>query len=100
MVEAEGFEPSKHVAADLQSAGFDRSPTLPKQLQQQILAEVVRFELTDVFQHRRFSRPVHSTALPHFRILNFLWGFWKLLLSLLKTLTRDNYFLSDLTAII
>ena len=28
MVEGEGFEPSKHEAADLQSAGFDRSPTL------------------------------------------------------------------------
>ena len=27
MVEGEGFEPSKHEAADLQSAGFDRSPT-------------------------------------------------------------------------
>jgi modulator of FtsH protease len=31
------------------------------------LAEAVRFELTDVFQHRRFSRPVHSTTLPHLR---------------------------------
>ena len=30
MVEGEGFEPSKHEAADLQSAGFDRSPTPPK----------------------------------------------------------------------
>jgi hypothetical protein len=29
MVEEEGFEPSKHEAADLQSAGFDRSPTPP-----------------------------------------------------------------------
>ena len=29
MVEGEGFEPSKHEAADLQSAGFDRSPTPP-----------------------------------------------------------------------
>ena len=32
MVEGEGFEPSKHEAADLQSAGFDRSPTPPKKL--------------------------------------------------------------------
>ena len=31
MVEEEGFEPSKHEAADLQSAGFDRSPTPPMQ---------------------------------------------------------------------
>jgi hypothetical protein len=30
MVEGEGFEPSKHEAADLQSAGFDRSPTPPR----------------------------------------------------------------------
>ena len=29
MVEGEGFEPSKHEAADLQSAGFDRSPIPP-----------------------------------------------------------------------
>ena len=29
VVEGEGFEPSKHEAADLQSAGFDRSPTPP-----------------------------------------------------------------------
>ena len=29
MVEGEGFEPSKHEAADLQSAGFDSSPTPP-----------------------------------------------------------------------
>ena len=28
MVEGEGFEPSKHEAADLQSAGFDRSQPL------------------------------------------------------------------------
>ena len=31
------------------------------------LAEAVRFELTDVLRRRRFSRPVHSTALPRFR---------------------------------
>ena len=30
MVEGAGFEPAKHEAADLQSAGFDRSPTPPK----------------------------------------------------------------------
>ena len=29
MVEGEGFEPSKREVADLQSAGFDRSPTPP-----------------------------------------------------------------------
>ena len=29
MVEGAGFEPAKHEAADLQSAGFDRSPTPP-----------------------------------------------------------------------
>ena len=29
-LEEEGFEPSKHEAADLQSAGFDRSPTPPE----------------------------------------------------------------------
>ena len=29
MVEGEGFEPSKHEATDLQSVGFDRSPTPP-----------------------------------------------------------------------
>ena len=31
-----------------------------------VLAEAVRFELTDGFHHRRFSRPVHSTTLPRF----------------------------------
>ncbi|GEM_PF-2536342 len=30
MVEGEGFEPSKHEATDLQSVGFDRSPTPPQ----------------------------------------------------------------------
>ena len=30
-LEREGFEPSKPEAADLQSAGFDRSPTSPQQ---------------------------------------------------------------------
>ena len=29
MVEGEGFEPSKHEAADLQSAGINHSPTSP-----------------------------------------------------------------------
>ena len=29
LVEGAGFEPAKHEAADLQSAGFDRSPTPP-----------------------------------------------------------------------
>ena len=31
------------------------------------LAEAVRFELTNGVSRRRFSRPVHSTTLPHFR---------------------------------
>ena len=31
------------------------------------LAEAVRFELTNGVNRRRFSRPVHSTTLPHFR---------------------------------
>tara|TARA_B100000929_G_scaffold183538_1_gene145370 strand:- start:264 stop:449 length:186 start_codon:yes stop_codon:yes gene_type:complete len=30
MVEGAGFEPAKHEAADLQSAGFDHSPTPPQ----------------------------------------------------------------------
>ncbi len=30
------------------------------------LAEAVRFELTEELPLRRFSRPVHSTALPRF----------------------------------
>ncbi len=30
------------------------------------MAEAVRFELTEVAKLRRFSRPVHSTALPRF----------------------------------
>tara|TARA_B100001750_G_C15019797_1_gene356385 strand:- start:287 stop:400 length:114 start_codon:yes stop_codon:yes gene_type:complete len=30
VVEGAGFEPAKHEAADLQSAGFDRSPTPPE----------------------------------------------------------------------
>ncbi|MEY4316869.1 MAG: hypothetical protein RI902_677 [Pseudomonadota bacterium] len=32
------------------------------------LAEAVRFELTEGSHPRRFSRPVHSTALPSFRV--------------------------------
>ena len=32
------------------------------------LAEAVRFELTEDSHPRRFSRPVHSTALPSFRV--------------------------------
>jgi hypothetical protein len=32
------------------------------------LAEAVRFELTEDANPRRFSRPVHSTALPSFRV--------------------------------
>ncbi len=32
----------------------------------QNLAEAVRFELTEGVNPRRFSRPVHSTALPRF----------------------------------
>ena len=30
------------------------------------MAEAVRFELTNGFRHRQFSRLVHSTALPRF----------------------------------
>ena len=47
------------------------SPPPPKQKAPRgrllILAEAVRFELTDDLRHRRFSRPVHSTALPRFQ---------------------------------
>jgi len=32
------------------------------------LAEAVRFELTEGSHPRRFSRPVHSTALPSFLV--------------------------------
>ncbi len=35
------------------------------------LAEAVRFELTEGSHPRRFSRPVHSTALPSFRARNY-----------------------------
>jgi hypothetical protein len=38
-----------------------------RRLSTRCLAEAVRFELTDVVKHRRFSRPVHSTALPRFQ---------------------------------
>ena len=33
------------------------------------MAEAVRFELTEVVKLRRFSRPVHSTALPRFLLV-------------------------------
>ena len=33
-----------------------------------VVAEAVRFELTEDSHPRRFSRPVHSTALPSFRV--------------------------------
>ena len=36
---------------------------------QRNMAEAVRFELTEEFPLRRFSRPLHSTALPRFRRL-------------------------------
>ena len=32
----------------------------------QVLAEAVRFELTNALRRCRFSRPVHSTTLPRF----------------------------------
>ncbi len=35
------------------------------------MAEAVRFELTNGLPRCRFSRPVHSTALPRFRIHYF-----------------------------
>ena len=35
---------------------------------QRVLAEAVRFELTDGLPHRWFSRPVHSTTLARFRV--------------------------------
>ncbi len=34
-----------------------------------VLAEAVRFELTDGLPRRWFSRPVHSTALARFRMV-------------------------------
>jgi hypothetical protein len=33
-----------------------------------VLAEAVRFELTEGSHLRRFSRPVHSTTLPRFQL--------------------------------
>jgi len=37
-------------------------------MNEKYLAEAVRFELTEDSHPRRFSRPVHSTALPSFRV--------------------------------
>src|SRR5690606_12418942 len=39
---------------------------IPPWMQREMMAEAVRFELTDGLPHRRFSRPVHSTALARF----------------------------------
>ena len=41
---------------------------LTRRLFIEYLAEAVRFELTEDSHPRRFSRPVHSTALPSFRV--------------------------------
>ena len=45
----------------------------------QYLAEAVRFELTEDSHPRRFSRPVHSTALPRFHGRHHInkKGFWQ-----------------------
>ncbi len=51
---------------DLRNAGV-----LPPQAK---MAEAVRFELTEDLRPRRFSRPVHSTALPRFHRLKFYQG--------------------------
>jgi hypothetical protein len=44
-----------------------------KQICQCNLAEAVRFELTEDSHPRRFSRPVHSTALPRFQFGDVLF---------------------------
>ena len=51
---------------DLRNAGV-----LPRQAK---VAEAVRFELSEDLRPRRFSRPVHSTALPRFHAAKFYQG--------------------------
>ena len=48
--------------------GVQATKKAPKGLFIDNLAEAVRFELTEGSHPRRFSRPVHSTALPSFRV--------------------------------
>jgi hypothetical protein len=63
LVEYPGIEPGVPLkTADLQSTAS------PLMLLLQNLAERVRFELTEDFHLRRFSRPVQSTALSSLHI--------------------------------
>ena len=55
MVEGEGFEPSKHEAADLQSAGFDRSPTPPINYGQKTAGNSVTASLLCQLNLRKFQ---------------------------------------------
>ena len=56
---------------------FVHAPRTPKNIKGPedrpfyILAERVRFELTGPVRGRRFSRPVHSTALPPLRVASY-----------------------------
>ena len=55
MGEGEGFEPSKHEAADLQSAGFDRSPTPPLNYAQKTASNSVTASLLCQLKLRIFQ---------------------------------------------
>ena len=55
MVEGEGFEPSKHEAADLQSAGFDRSPTPPINYGKKTASNSVTASLLCQLKFRKFK---------------------------------------------
>jgi hypothetical protein len=64
---------AKRKAAPKDGFGNDfgnKADGLPKTLVIPVdLAEAVRFELTEDFHPRQFSRLVHSTALPSFHLL-------------------------------
>jgi hypothetical protein len=50
------------------SGGVNLLKWLETRMDTREVAEAVRFELTEDANPRRFSRPVHSTALPSFHV--------------------------------
>ena len=80
MVECHGVEPRiAFRASDLQSGGFATSLTLHEQLtfsSHNKLAEALGFEPRKGLALCRFSRPVHSTALPNLQKISSVPCHW------------------------
>ena len=73
MAEREGFEPSVSCPTHaFQACSFGHSDTSPES-GEPWMAEREGFEPSEDLHPRRFSRPVHSTALPPLRMCILLW---------------------------